>query len=136
MDWWIPVIVVFTVIMCFLGPLIDGEGLLVAIIMGIFLLGLEVVMLSSVSYQITDGKIGVRNIFYRWDWFPIDKISEVNKSGGSILAASALSTKLISIKFSDRKILKSSKPLTISPKDRDSFIARLKEINPAIEVKQ
>ena len=133
-DWWIPALVVFTVIMCFLGPLIDGEGLLVAIIMGIFLFVLEIVMFASVSYQICDGKIGVRNIFYRWEWFPIDKISEVKKTKG-ILAGSALSTKRISIKFSDRSVLKSSTPLEISPKDRDVFIARLREINPDIEMK-
>lgn len=128
-DWWIPAIVVFTVVMCFLGPLIDGEGLLVSIMMALFLLIFEVTMFASVKYQIRDGMLGVRNIFYRWEWFPIDKICDVKKSGG-IIAGAALSTKRISIRFSDRKILKSSMPLEISPKDRDAFIARLKEINP------
>lgn len=133
-DWWIPAIVVFTVVMCFLGPLIDGEGLTVSIIMGTFLTILEIVMFASVKYQVKDGRLGVRNIFYRWEWFPIDKISEVKKSGG-IIAGAALSTKRISIKFSDRKILKSSLPLEISPKDRDGFMALLKKINPNIEVR-
>lgn len=124
---------VFTVLMCFIGPLIDGEGLLVAIMMGAFLLSLEVVMFASVKYQIDNGRLGVRNIFYRWEWFPIDKISEVKMSSG-ILAASALSTKRISIKFSDRKILKSYLPLEISPKDREGFIEHLQKINPRIIV--
>lgn len=132
-DWWIPAIVVLTVVLCFLGPMIDGEGILVSIVMGVFLLVFETVMFGSVKYQICDGKLGVRNIFYHWEWFPIDKMSEVKKSHG-ILAGAALSTKRISIKFIDRSVLKSSMPMEISPEDRDAFMAMLKEINPDIEI--
>lgn len=134
-DWWIPAVVVFTVAVAFMGPIIDGEIFIVGIIIGAILGIAEIVMFASVKYQIFDGKIGIRNMFYKWEWFPIDKISEVKKSSG-ILSAPALSTKRISIKFSDKKILKSSMPLEISPKDRDEFIAQLKEINPEIEVKK
>ncbi|MCM1140642.1 MAG: PH domain-containing protein [Muribaculum sp.] len=132
-DWWIPAVVVLTVAVAFIGPIIDGEIFVVGILIGTWLAIMEIVMLASVKYQICDGKLGVRNIFYKWEWFPIDKISEVKKSSG-ILSAPALSTKRISIKFSDKKILKSSMPLEISPKDRDGFIAQLKEINPNIIV--
>ena len=38
----------------------------------------------------------------------------------------------VSIRFSDRKVLKSAMPIEISPKDRDGFIADLKKINPEI----
>ena len=96
---------------------------------------MEIVMFASVKYQICDGKLGIRNLFYKWEWFPIDKISEVKKSSG-IFSAPALSTKRISIKFSDKKILKSLMPLEISPKDCDGFIAQLKEINPNIVEKE
>ena len=130
-DWWIPVVVVVTVSVAFIGPLIDGEIFLAGLLLGIWLCVMEIVMFASVKYQICDGKLGIRNFFYKWEWFPIDKISEVKKSSG-ILSAPALSTKRISIKFSDKKILKSSMPLEISPKDRDGFIAQLKEINPNI----
>jgi hypothetical protein len=133
-DWWIPAVVVFTVAVAFIGPIIDGEIFVVGIIVGALLALMEIVMFASVRYQICDGKLGIRNMFYKWEWLPIDKISEVKKSSG-ILSAAALSTKRISIKFSDKKILKSSMPLEISPKDRDGFIARLKEINPAIIIK-
>lgn len=126
--------VVFTVAVAFIGPIIDGEIFVVGIIVGALLALMEIVMFASVRYQICDGKLGIRNMFYKWEWLPIDKISEVKKSSG-ILSAAALSTKRISIKFSDKKILKSSMPLEISPKDRDGFIARLKEINPAIIIK-
>ena len=133
-DWWIPVIVIVTASVAFIGPLIDGEIFIVGLLLGIWLCVMEIVMFASVKYQICDGKLGIRNIFYKWEWFPIDKISEVKKSSG-ILSAPALSTKRISIKFSDKKILKSSMPLEISPKDRDGFIAQLKEINPNIAEK-
>lgn len=130
-DWWIPAVIVFTVAVASIGPIIDGELYIVGIILGALLGILEIVMFASVKYQISDGKLGIRNMFYKWEWFPIDKISEVKKTNG-ILSAPALSTKRLSIKFSDRKILKSSMPLEISPKDRDSFITKLKEINPSI----
>ncbi|MDE7350069.1 MAG: PH domain-containing protein [Muribaculaceae bacterium] len=65
---------------------------------------------------------------------PIDKISEIRPTK-TILAASATSlTHRIAIKFSDRKILKSSAPLVISPVRQDEFIAHLKAINPNIIV--
>lgn len=132
-DWWLPLIVIVTASAAVMGPMIDGEAFLVGLIVGIALCIMEIVMFASVKYQICGGKLGVRNIFYRWEWFPIDKISVIKKSIG-ILSAPALSTKRLSIKFSDKKILKSSMPLEISPKDQDAFIARLREINPDIEV--
>lgn len=133
-DWWIPAVVVFTVAVAFIGPIIDGEILALGIILAVLIGALEIVIFASVKYQICNGQLGVRNFFYKWEWFPIDNISEVKKTSG-ILSAPALSTKRISIKFSDRKLLKSFMPLEISPKHRDSFIARLKEINPNIEVR-
>lgn len=133
-DWWVPAVVVFTVALCTAGPLIDNEGLPIAIIMGAFLLILELVMFGSVKYQICDGRLGIRNIFYRWEWFPIDKMSQVRKTHG-IIAGAALSTQRVSIQFADRSILKSAMPLEISPKDCDAFITHLRTINPNILVK-
>ncbi|MCM1067040.1 MAG: PH domain-containing protein [Muribaculaceae bacterium] len=132
-DWWISAVIVFTVSFAFIGPIIDGEIFIVGIIVAALLGILEVVMFASVKYQIRDRRLGIRTPLYRWEWFPIDKISEVKKNN-SFLSASALSTKRIAIKFSDRKILKSYMPLEISPKDRDAFIAHLKEINSTIKI--
>ncbi|MCM1349099.1 MAG: PH domain-containing protein [Firmicutes bacterium] len=134
-DWWIPVIVIVTASFAFIGPMIDGEIFWVGLLLGVLLAIMEIVMFASVKYQICGDKFGVRNCFYRWEWFPIDKISEVKKTSG-ILSATALSTRRVSIKFSDCSILKSSMPLEISPKDREGFIAQLKEINPNIKVMQ
>lgn len=133
-DLWIPAVVVFTVIIAFIGPIIDGELFAVGIILAALFAMFEIAMFASVKYQIHDNRLGIRNFFYKWEWFPIDGISEVKKVTG-ILSAPALSAKRVAIKFSDKKILKSSMPMEISPKDRDGFIARLKEINPNIKVK-
>lgn len=133
-DWWVPGVVIVTFVVCMTGSLLSGKISVIDIVIASLCIILEVVMFASVKYQICDGKVGIRNFFYRWEWFPVDKISEVKKMS-SILSSAALSAKRVSIKFSDKKILKSSMPLEISPQDRDGFIAHLKEINPEIAVK-
>ncbi|MCM1142935.1 MAG: PH domain-containing protein [Muribaculum sp.] len=72
--------------------------------------------------------------FFMPNHFPILKIKEVKKTKG-YLATAGMSSKRVSIKFTDRSVLKSSMPLEISPKDRDGFIAKLREINPSIVIK-
>ena len=133
-DWWVTCVVIFSVIICFIGPKIDGEAFLLGFILALVVLIFEIAIFASVKYQIRGDKLGIRNLFYRWEWFPIEKISEV-KATKSVLSSSALSFNRIAIRFSDKKILKSSMPLEISPKDRDDLIARLQEINPSIVVK-
>ncbi len=85
-------------------------------------------------YEI-DGDDLVVFMFFRPARLPISKIKSVKKTTG-MLATAAMSTKRVSISFADRSVLKSYAPLEISPKDRDGFIARLKSINPDIEVCQ
>lgn len=92
-----------------------------------------VVLIVGCWYEI-DGDQLVVYLFFRPNRFPIDKIAEVKKTTG-ILATAGMSCRRVSIKFADRSVLKSSMPLEISPKDRDGFIAELKEINPDIKVK-
>ena len=72
-------------------------------------------------------------MFFRPTRLPIDKIKSVKKTTG-ILATAAMSTKRVSISFTDRSVLKSFAPLEISPKDRDAFIAHINSINPDIEI--
>lgn len=132
-DWWITAVILFTVAISFIGPLIDGESYMIGAIMAFLLLSLEIGMFASVKYQIKERKLGIRNGLYRWDWYPVDQIKDLKKTH-SILTAPALSFDRIAIRFTDKKILKSSLPLEISPKDRDNFIATLKEINPKITI--
>lgn len=65
--------------------------------------------------------------------YPVSKIKEVKKTVG-YLATAGMSSRRVSIRFVDRSVLKSYMPLEISPKDRDGFIARLKQLNPEITI--
>lgn len=62
------------------------------------------------------------------------KIKDVRYSKG-FLAAPALSSTRLAIRFTDRNILRSSLPLEISPLDRTSFVNRLLSVNPGITVR-
>lgn len=92
-----------------------------------------VLLMVGCWYEIDGNKLIVYQ-FFRPNTFPIDKIAELKKTKG-YLATAGMSCKRVSIKFTDRSVMKSFMPLEISPKDRDGFIAQLKEINPAIKVK-
>ncbi len=130
-DWWVPAVVVFTVIMCFAGPAIEGDWLW-GIIFSAILLALEILMFAGVKYMIRGNQLGVRN-FFRWHWYPIDKITEIKRQR-SVLSAAALSFDRLAIRFSDKAILKSTMPLEISPKDMAKFVEQLRGINPGIEI--
>jgi len=80
-----------------------------------------------------DGKNLVVYMLFRPTRLPIDKIKSEKKTTG-ILSTAAMSTKRVSISFTDRSVLKSFAPVEISPKDRDGFMAQLKLVNPNIEV--
>ncbi|MDE6497279.1 MAG: PH domain-containing protein [Muribaculaceae bacterium] len=97
---------------------------------GALLTGLFVFGIFGCHYEICGNRLIVYQ-FFRPHVFPIDKIKEVGKTTGYLATAGA-SRKRVSIKFTDRSVMKSSMPLEISPKDRDGFIAHLKQINPAI----
>ncbi len=131
-DWWVYAVVVFTVVYClFFGFWLDELWLFGALGLGFG--AFEVFWFASVKYAIRGNELGVRGAFFKWTWYPIDKITSVRATSG-ILAAPALSAQRLAIRFSDRKILKSSSPLEISPADRTAFAADLRAINPAIEI--
>ena len=105
------------------GPVIVAVGL-VAMFIGLFL---------GRYYRIDGDKLVIYQ-FFGPTALPIDKISEIRPTK-TILAAPATSlTHRIAIKFSDRKVLKSSEPLVISPVRQEEFIAQLRAINPAIKI--
>lgn len=90
-------------------------------------------LITTVKYAIRGTELGVRNLAYKWEWFPIEKIESV-ESVKSVLAGAALSFNRLSIKFTDRKVLKSTMPLEIAPKDKIEFINDLKSVNPNIKI--
>ena len=105
------------------GPVIVAVGM-VALFIGLFL---------GTYYRIDGDKLVIYQ-FFKPTALPIDKISEISRTK-TILAAPATSlTHRIAIKFSDRKVLKSSAPLVISPVREMEFVSQLTAINPAIKI--
>lgn len=129
-DWWVWAVVLFTaIIVCFAAATLPMSF---SIIYCTGIIGVEAAAFLGCRYAI-EGNTLIVYMFFRPNRYPIDKISEVKYTTG-ILSAPALSTKRLSIKFSDKKILKSSMPLEISPKDCEAFVERLLHINPSIKV--
>lgn len=87
-------------------------------------------LILGCRYEI-DGDALIIYQFFKPHRFPISKIKEIKKTTG-YLATASMSAKRVSISFVDRSVMKSAMPLEISPKDRDGFMAQLKEINPEI----
>ncbi len=109
------------------------DSLWAALAISVFTVTFVLVTLFSIYYKIVDNELWVYG-FFRPSKFPIDKISEI-KSTKSMLSAPATSfTHRLAIKFSDRKILKSSMPVIISPDRQKEFIDQLLSINPNIKV--
>lgn len=125
-------LLLFMVLVCIWPILLDGEWVapvIIAVGMIVMFIGLFV----GTYYRIDGDKLVIYQ-FFKPTALPIDKISEIRPTK-TILAAPATSlTHRIAIKFSDRKVLKSSAPLVISPVRQDEFIAQLTAINPNISV--
>ena len=129
-DWWawlcllvVPVLMWFTAFdMPWWYAVFICGGLTALCLIGLF----------GCWYEI-DGKSLMVYMFFRPTRLPIDKIKSVKKTTG-ILSTAAMSTKRVSISFTDRSVLKSFAPLEISPKNRDGFMAQLKSINPNIKI--
>ena len=131
-DWWVYAIIPFVFLCCMLGPILTDSDYWLGIALAIPFCLFVCYALVSTKYAVQGNEFGVK-ILSGWQWFPIDKIESVTRTN-SILSSAALSTHRIAIKFSDRRILKSSLPLEISPKDEKGFIADLLRINPDIKV--
>lgn len=128
-DWWVWLTLVITV--CVTMVLALESTLWVTLSLGGAMF-VWVLLIFGCWYEIEEDQLVVYQ-FFRPNIFPIEKIKEVKKTTG-YLATAGMSCRRVSIKFSDRSVMKSSMPLEISPKERDRFIVQLKEINPKIIV--
>lgn len=115
-----------------LGPILTNSDYWLGILLSVPLCILIFWLLFSTRYAVSGDTLGVK-CGLQWKWFPIGKIECITETK-SILAAPALSAERIAVKFSDRKILKSSAPLEISPKEKEALITELLKINPEIQV--
>lgn len=127
-DWWVWAIFVFWLAM--VSAVCIGSPWWLSVVFGLPMAILLLILILGCRYEI-DGDDLVIYQFFMPHRIPISKIKEVKKTVG-YLATAGMSAQRVSIKLSDRRVLKSSMPIEISPKDRDAFIARLLSINPAI----
>ncbi len=126
-TWFIlGLVAVYCVATCFLD-----DGIWPTIIC-IVMLAFVLVTFLSIYYRIDGDKLVVYSFFIPTA-YPIDKIKEI-KPTKSVLSSPATSlTHRLAITFTDRKILKSSIPLIISPVHQEEFIRHLLSINPEIK---
>ena len=132
-DWWLPAVMGFILLLGIAMLLWIGIEWWIVLIIALPLFGVVGLSVCEISYAIKDDELGVKSTV-SWRWYPIEKIKEVRKIK-SILAAPAMSFTRVAIKF-ERGTTKTAVPLEISPKDRDKFIQDLLKINPDIKVIQ
>lgn len=130
-DWSTWLILALVAACCFSTLLVDDDiimPLIVCLSMFVFI----VIIYVGTYYCIEGDKLLVYTMFFKQS-YPIDKIAMIEPTK-SVLSAPALSLiHRIAIRFTDRKVLKSSMPLIISPVRVEEFIQQLKEINPQIQ---
>lgn len=119
------------VAVCCVVPCFLNDGIWPTIIC-LVMLAFVLVTLLSIYYRIDGDKLVVYSFFIPTA-YPIDKIKEI-KQTKSVLSSPATSlTHRLAITFNDRKILKSSIPLIISPVRQEEFIRQLLSVNPEIK---
>ncbi len=117
---------------CCVVPCFLDDGILPTIIC-LVMLAFILVTFLSIYYRIDGDKLVVYTFFIPTA-YPIDKIKDI-KPTKSVLSSPATSlTQRMAITFTDRKILKSSIPLIISPVRQKEFIRQLLSINTNIKI--
>lgn len=130
-TWFILGFVTVLVAVCSIVPGFTDDGI-APVIICLAVLAFILVTFLSTYYRIDGDKLIVYTLFIS-QTYPIAKIKEV-KPTKSLLSAPATSlTHRLAISFTDRKIMKSTMPLVISPVRQDEFIRRLLAINPEIK---
>lgn len=117
---------------CLLWVFFLDNEVVTVIICSVCLLFILVVF-KSVYYVVIGDRLIVHTLFSSTA-YPIDKIESVTATKIALSAPATSLTKRIAITFSDRKILKSSMPLIISPVRRQQFVDLLSSINHEIKV--
>lgn len=85
-------------------------------------------------YEI-DGDTLIVYMFWRPSRFPISKIKDISHTKSLLSAPATSLTNRIAITFTDKKVLKSTMPLIISPANQTIFFEILLSINPNITLK-
>lgn len=126
-------IIALCVVSCTWPLLLDTSMLMIAILTSCLIICL--IPFLSIWYEI-DGDELVVYQFWHPSRFPIAKIKEVAPTKTMLAAPATSITHRLAITFTDRKVLKSSTPLIISPANPQQFCATLLSLNPAITIHQ
>lgn len=119
------------VAVCCVVPCFLDDGIWPTII-SIVMLAFVLVTFLSIYYRIDGDKLVVYSFFIPTT-SPIDKIKEIKPTKSVLSSPTTSLTHRLAITFTDRRILKSSIPLIISPVHQEEFIRHLLSINPAIK---
>ncbi len=131
-DWSTWGLIALVLISCGWPVFLDPGWLMIAVLS--VCAALCLIPFFGTWYEI-DGEDLIVYMFWRPSRFPVSMIKEISPVK-TILSAPATSlTQRIAVSFTDRKVMKSSDPLIISPADRSGFIAALLSINPSIIVR-
>lgn len=130
-DWFAPTLM--GAMALFLGILTYIDYSPAILFINIMCMALVIFPFLGVRYEIQGDTLTVYNLF-KPSHYPIAKMARIEPTR-TILAAPAISLKhRIAISFVDRSVTKSTTPLIISPVRQAEFIARLKAVNPDIQV--
>lgn len=118
------------VVACCIVPCFIDHGIWPTIIC-LVMLAFILLIFISIYYRIYGDKLVVYTFFIPTA-YPIDKIMEIKPTRSGLSAPAISLTHRLAITFTDRKVLKSSIPLIISPVHQDEFIRQLLSVNPDI----
>lgn len=123
--------IIALVLACSIWPIFIDYSFL-PVVLSCVMLAFLIVLFKSIYYKI-DGNNLVVYQFFVPSAFPIDKIESVLPTKSVLCSPATSITHRIAIKFSDKKVLKSTMPLIISPVRQEEFIEKLVSINPDIK---
>lgn len=131
-DWSTYAIIALIVVVCGWPIFLDTSWLMIVILTACVVFCL--IPFFGTWYAI-EGDDLIVYMFWRPARFPISKIKEITPTKTLLSAPATSLTKRIAITFTDRKVLKSTMPLIISPANQKKFFEVLLSINPVIIIK-
>lgn len=131
-DWSTYTIIALIIVVCSWPIILDASWLMIVILAGCVVLCL--LPFFGTWYAI-EGDDLIVYMFWRPSRFPILKIKEISPTKSLLSAPATSLINRISITFTDRKVLKSTAPLIISPANHKKFFETLLSINPNIIIK-
>lgn len=129
-DWLPWSVIILTVAVCLVSA--AHVNVLLAVIMALFFAAVEVAAFLSTYYEIEGDELVVHSSF-KVIRYPVDCIRMIERTDSWLAAPAASLTRRIAITFTDRRIMRGSIPLIISPARQSDFIRQLLSINPGID---